>query len=35
MKVSSDFIDCVIRISLGSNNNKKEIDQFLKIWQEI
>jgi cysteine desulfurase len=35
MKVSSDFIDCAIRISLGHNNKKKEIDQFIKIWQEI
>lgn len=35
MDVDKEFIDCAVRVSLGFDNNKSQIDQFIDVWQRI
>ena len=35
MSFSNKTAKEAIRVSLGQDNSKAEIDQFLKIWQEL
>lgn len=35
INTTPDFIDSAIRVSLGLDNNKSEIDQFIKVWSEF
>jgi cysteine desulfurase len=35
MKINDKLAKCAIRISLGFDNNKEQIDKFLQIWQSL
>jgi len=35
MKIDDKLAKCAIRISLGFDNNKEQIDKFLQIWQSL
>ncbi len=35
MQVTNDFAQCAIRVSLGEDNNKDQVDQFIEVWQKI
>ena len=35
MKVTPNFIDSAIRVSLSVDNTKEEVDKFIKVWSEF
>ncbi len=35
MQIDDKLAKCAVRISLGLDNNKEQIDKFLQIWQSL
>ena len=35
MKVKKDFLSSGIRVSLGLENTKEEVEKFIKVWKEF
>lgn len=35
MGINDDIAKCAVRVSMGNHTTKREIDEFLKIWQKL